>query len=339
MLETHALASIDKKVIGALLAHPRSRMSVLAATVGISAPTASRRIASLFERDLMRIVTVIDQQRTGRGFELFLRLRCVPGSSESVARAVAAWPESGYVSVVGGDLDCNAQIQVDSTFHLMELLTRRLKAIPGVTGSSTAKVIRRFSTPHGWTGGLMSAAELDALRKERLDHWDENSEHEQRVMDDLDRGLADVLSRNGRLPWKEMAAKLGVQAATARRRVEALMRAGILRQRTVIQPAVIGHPVVAALSLRVTPARLEAVGRTLATHPNVMNIAATTGLNNLSGEVAVADDNALYTFLTDDVGCLPGVGSVTLSDGLQVIKRASMVYDGPNQKHVVDEVR
>src|SRR5690606_24969968 len=84
-------------------AHPRCRMSALAAAVGTSAPTVSRRLASLFEQQLIRVVSVVDQQRAGYGFAVSLRLRCVPGASGDVARAVAQWPESGYVSVVGGD--------------------------------------------------------------------------------------------------------------------------------------------------------------------------------------------------------------------------------------------
>ena len=339
MVETDSLQVMDRKVVAALLAHPRCRMSALAAAVGTSAPTVSRRLASLFERKLIRVISVVDQQRAGYGFAVFLRLRCVPGASADVARAVAQWPESGYVSVVGGDLDCTAQLHVNSTQHLMELLNTRLTTVRGVTGSSTSKIIRRFSTPHGWAGGLVPERALASLRAERLDHWSEDSSLDRRALDELDRALVDLLAHDGRRTWRDLAAVLGIQPATARRRVEALMTAGLLRLRTVVQPAVIGQPVVASLWLRVTPARLEAVGRTLAAHPNVLNIAATTGLTNLSGEIAVADDDALYSFLTDEVGRLPGVAAVDVSDGLQVIKRASLVYDAEHPERIGDEVR
>ena len=339
MVETDTLQALDRRVVAALLAHPRCRMSALATAAGTSAPTVSRRLSELFDRQLIRVVSVVDQQRAGYGFAVFLRLRCVPGASGDVARAVAQWPESGYVSVVGGDLDCTAQLHVNSTRHLMELLNTRLTAVGGVTGSSTSKIIRRFSTPHGWSGGLVPDRALAALRSERLDHWREDSEIERRELDGLDRSLVGLLADDGRRTWRDLGGALGIQPATARRRVEGLMSAGLLRLRTVVQPAVIGQPVVASLWLRVTPARLEAVGRTLAAHPNVLNIAATTGLTNLSGEIAVADDDALYSFLTDEVGRLPGVAAVDVSDGLQVIKRASLIYDAEHPERIGDEVR
>jgi len=339
MKETSALGPLDTKVVAALLAHPRCRVSALAAAVGTSAPTVSRRLSALFGQQLIRVVSVIDQQRAGYGFAVFLRLRCVPGASADVARAVAQWPECGYVAVVGGDLDCAAQLHVGSTSHLMSLLNDRLTTMRGVTGSSSSKIIRRYSTPHGWHAGLVPEHALTALRAERLDHWTEEGTVQPYPLDELDQALVDLLAHDGRRTWRDLGAELGIQPATARRRVERMMTAGLLRLRTVVQPAVIGQPVVASLWLRVTPARLEAVGRTLAAHPNVLNIAATTGLTNLSGEIAVADDDALYSFLTDEVGRLPGVAAVDVSDGLQVIKRASLIYDADSPERIGDEVR
>src|SRR5699024_11840929 len=87
---------------------------------------------------------------------------------------VAQWPECGYVAVVCGDLDCAAQLQVGSTSHLMSLLNDRLTTVRGVTGSSTSKIIRRYSTPHGWHAGLVPDRALASLRSERLDHWTED---------------------------------------------------------------------------------------------------------------------------------------------------------------------
>src|SRR5690625_1032381 len=169
MKETSALGPLDTKVVAALLAHPRCRVSALAAAVGTSAPTVSRRLSALFGQQLIRVVSVIDQQRAGYGFAVFLRLRCVPGASADVARAVAQWPECGYVAVVGGDLDCAAQLHVGSTSHLMSLLNDRLTTMRGATGSSSSKIIRRYSTPHRGHAGVVQDKALTSLRSERLE--------------------------------------------------------------------------------------------------------------------------------------------------------------------------
>lgn len=317
----------DVRIIAALLAHPRARIRALAAAAMTSEPTVSRRLNALLGDGMVRVVGVTDQQRIDAGFAVFLRLRCVPGTSLDVARTVAQWPEAGYVSVIGGDLDCAAQVHVTSTAHLLEITNHRLSTVPGVTGSFTSKIIRRFSTPHGWTGGLLPEHSLTLLRSERLDHWSENRPYQRRLLDRTDHALVSALAQDGRCTWHELGGRLHMQPATARRRVESLMSAGILRMRTVVQPATLGQPVVAFVWLRVAPSRLKAAGRALAEHPNVLNIAATTGTANLSGEVAVSSDDALTSFIIDDVGQLPGVGSVDISDGLAVIKRAAHVFD------------
>ncbi|TDE92655.1 Lrp/AsnC family transcriptional regulator [Occultella glacieicola] len=317
---------VDVRIVAALLAHPRARVGALAEAAGTSAPTVSRRLASLLG-PVVRVVAVIDQQRSDAGFAVFLRLRCVPGASADVARAVSEWPESGYVSVIGGELDCAAQLHVRSTRHLLEITGDRLRCVRGVIGSSTSKIIRRFSTPHGWTGAVLSERAMTVLRSGRLDHWTEDRRQVSHRMDDLDHAVAAELAEHGRRSWREVADPLGIQPATARRRAEAMMAAGLLRLRTVVQPAALGQPVVAFIWLRVAPSRLESVGRALAAHPNVLNIAATTGHTNLCGEVALASDEALYRFITEDVGQLPGVAGVDVSDGLDVIKRASHVFE------------
>lgn len=328
MHNNNALNGVDLRIVAALLAHPRARVGALAGAAATSAPTVSRRLTALVRDGVVRVIGVIDQQRGDEGFATFLRLRCVPGASIDVGHALAQWPESGYVSLIGGDLDCAAQLHVRSTEHLLDITGRRLKKVPGVIGSSTLKIIRRFSTPHGWTGGLVPERALATLRAERMDHWSEDRPYERTVLDDVDRRIADELADDGRMSWRELGSRVGVQSATASRRAEALMARGILRLRTVVQPFTIGQPVIAFIWLRVAPSRLEAAGRALSAHPNVVSIAATTGQPNLCGEVAVADDDALYAFLTDDVGSLPGVMAVEVSDGLDVLKRASLVFGG-----------
>lgn len=335
MEEPFEIGDLDVRIIAALLAHPRARVGALAVAAGTSSPTVSRRLAALQERALVRVIGVVDQQRADAGFSVFLRLRCRTGASIDVAHTVAQWTEAGYVSVIGGDLDCVAQLHVASTRHLLEITNDRLTGIRGVTGSSTAKIIRRFSTPHGWTGGVLPESSLASLRTDRLDHWLEDRPYRRAQLDEVDDALVRELAHDGRRSWRSLADTLKVRPATVSRRVDALMESGTLRLRTVVQPSVLRQPVVAYVWLRVAPSRLEVVGSALAAHPNVLNIAATTGHSNLSGEVAVASDVALYSFITEVVGQLSGVLAVDVTDGLDVIKRGSLVFDPDAPERII----
>jgi len=94
--------------------------------------------------------------------------------------------------------------------------------------------------------------------------------------------------------------------------------------RTVVDPGLLGFPVTAYLWLRVNATHLSAAGRLLAAHPAVVNIAATTGEQNLCGEVALADDDALYEFLTGTVGRIAGLQDTDVTVELRTLKRATL---------------
>jgi len=62
----------------------------------------------------------------------------------------------------------------------------------------------------------------------------------------------------------------------------------------------------AALWLSVAPARLDEVGRTLATHPEIPFAAATTGPTNLLASALFRDTRHLYEYLTGRWPTCPG---------------------------------
>lgn len=323
---TTVLDGVSLRIAGVLLADPRATIATIAGAAGTSAATASRRVAALTESGVVRVVGVADREWARAGYTVWLRARCEPGMSLHVAREIASWPESGYVAITGGELDCAAQLAVRSSDHLLELTDGRLRTLDGVIASATLKVIRRFATPHGWTAGVLDERTLARVRSDRWDRWTEDGGTAPTPTDALDERILDALADDGRLSWRELAGQVGVGPATVCRRVEALMRKGPLRVRAVVEPWRVQKPVVALVWMRVLPSRLEVAGRTLAQHPDVLSVAATTGQHNLCGEVAVADDACLYRFLTTEVGAIPGVSSVDVTDGLDVIKRASQVF-------------
>lgn len=54
----------------------------------------------------------------------------------------------------------------------------------------------------------------------------------------------------------------------------------------------------------------------------MLMMAATTGDRNLCGEVALPSDAALYEFLSETVGGLPGLQFADVAVSLQSVKRA-----------------
>lgn len=326
------LDEADRKVVAALLAHPRATLGRIGRATGLSEATVSRRMARLLNERLIRIIGVLDLENSHRSRSAFVRLSCRPGTGRRVAHQLAAWPEARSVKLLTGSADCMAEVVFTSNDHLLHLMMDDLPRLDGVVGASTAQVIRRFSTPHAWTAGVLPAATLRALRAERRDHWEERTPPgDDARISELDERLIALLGEDGRLGWQELAERSRVAPNTARRRTEFLMSRGLLRMRTVIEPALLGLPIGAFIWLRISSSRLSSAGQILTNHPAVLMIAATTGEQNLCGEIAVASDQALYEFLTETVGRLPGLLHTDTTVELRALKRAAMLR--PEARH------
>jgi DNA-binding Lrp family transcriptional regulator len=169
---------------------------------------------------------------------------------------------------------------------------------------------------------LLPPETVARLRAGRFDWWDDRLPQRPVTLDQLDQDLAHHLQMDGRLTWQRLGELCSVSPITARRRTEAMMQSGALRMRAVVEPESIDLPVDAFISLNVNPAHLDQAGEQLSRHPSVLMIAATTGDRNLCGEVALESDAALYAFVSETVGRLPGVQLADVAVALQSLKRA-----------------
>ncbi|WP_433350174.1 Lrp/AsnC family transcriptional regulator [Micromonospora sp. CA-111912] len=321
-----SLDELDRRIVGALLAHPRATHAQIGEAVFTSEATVSRRIPRLLRSGAVRVIGVMDGEATRRARSLFVRLRCRPDAASRSAEHLARWEECGSVKLLTGSVDCLAEVSYTSNEHLLQLMFKQLPGLDGVLAVWSNQVIRRFATPHNWSPSLLPAEVVDRLRAQRMDRWDEQTLVEAPSrLSPLDEMIVDSLAKDGRQGWQQMAERCGASPATVRRRAEAMMAAGFLRMRTVVEPSVVGLTVNAFIFLSINPTQLGQAGELLAAHPAVLMIAATTGDRNLCGEVALENDAALYEFLSGTIGQLPGLQHADIAVALRSVKRAGMV--------------
>ena len=317
---------LDLRVIAALIAHPRAGWPAVGRAVNASEATVSRRAGRILASELVHVAATLDVLATGRGVPVFVRVRCEPARSVAVANALTAWPSVRFVSLVSGAADCLVELVAADRNDLLELTLLRLPELDGVIGSSSEVVLRRFTTGVGWDPGLLEPDAVAALRADRIDRWDRAQPTELAPpLTEVDEVLVAALAEDGRMRWRELAARAGVVESTARRRVENLCRSGAIRLRTIVEPETLGLPVTAFLWLRVDPRRVDAVAEELIRHPEVMLLCATAGEHTMCGEVAVAEYRDLHRFLTGTLGGIAGIRDVDVTLGLRTLKRASIV--------------
>ncbi|MDA2889454.1 Lrp/AsnC family transcriptional regulator [Mycolicibacterium sp. BiH015] len=124
-------------------------------------------------------------------------------------------------------------------------------------------------------------------------------------MDELDSAIVSALQADGRRTNRDLAAELGVAPSTALERVRALRDRGVLTGvHYVVNPAALGRPVQAMITVRLRPQTRQVVQGFrdfVTTLPETLQTFVTTGTEDLLVHVAVPSTEALRDFVLDSL--------------------------------------
>jgi DNA-binding Lrp family transcriptional regulator len=320
------LDDLDQRIIAALHINPRASWNVIAAVLDASVATVTRRGQKLLESGLVKVIGWPDVARVGFGVPAWLRFKCELGQVGRVARALAEREEVRFVSIVTGPVDCVAEIIIPSHTALVPMLDREIHAIGGITDVETHTVLRTFV--YSWFPARFSPDEEAHLGRVVQPYELPSSSAEPDALDDVDLALLAALGPNGRLPLRLVAEMLGISESTVSRRVASLVARGCLYFRCVMDPALVGFDIEFTVWMSVEPSAIEAAATLLSQHPAVRYLSATAGTYDLLAQVAVADQEAIYSFNTQVLGALPGVRQLQELIELQTLARGHVVLDG-----------
>lgn len=90
----------------------------------------------------------------------------------------------------------------------------------------------------------------------------------------------------------------------------------------------LGFRTQATLWLTVTPAELDNAGQALAGEQEVAFAAAISGPQNLTASIICRDVDALYNFITNKIGAIPGIQAMELTPVLRHVKQAGALTEG-----------
>lgn len=307
------LDHLDRRLVCALQLDGRAEPGRIAEVLGVSVRTVTRRLARLRESGVLRVVLMnrVADEAVGA---LLLRVRVLRGRVEVIADALAARPDIPFVDVMLGGEEVSAVALADRGGR-DRLLHSQLPGTAAVTETTVHAVLHLFADAGQWQAPWLTPEEAAVLTPE--------ASTGDAVPDELDRLLLRHLAADARLSAAALAAAAGAPESTVRRRLHRLAAAGLLRTHATIDPRLLGMAVDANLWLEVPPARLAEAGRTLAAHPQVHGVLATSGPANLMATVFCADHGELYRFTTDVLGPL-GVQRVETAIVGRAVKRAGV---------------
>jgi DNA-binding Lrp family transcriptional regulator len=248
------LDEVDLALLDGLHVNPRVSFDELGRVLGISGPTVARRWRRLADAGKAWVSSAVGPALalTGGLFEA----ECGPSAAPAVAARLAQEPQVFSAHITTGRYNVYALVVAADEPALAQLLIDALPRVKGIRAVQTASVFQLFSGTH-WRLGAITTAQAQEVAQPALPTA-------RRDFDDFDRQLYLALQVDGRLTYRDLAARLNTSELAARRRMQLLIRSRALTFRTDFARAAAGWPTNVVLLLRVdADTAVAEVGRTL----------------------------------------------------------------------------
>ena len=143
------LDDVAKAIIEQLQHDGRQSYASIGKEVGLSEAAVRQRVQKLVDTGVMQIVAVTDPMQLGFARQAMVGIT-VTGSMEPVADALAELDAVDYVVVTAGRYDLLAEIVCESDDHLLELISTRIRSIPGVAATETFMYLGLRKQSYSW---------------------------------------------------------------------------------------------------------------------------------------------------------------------------------------------
>ena len=153
MVDTITVDDLDRQLVQCLGIDGRASFAAIADVLGASDQTIARRYRRLRSAGALRIVGL---PAKADGASWLLRMRCVPGSGEAIAAALARRADTAWVQLLSGDTEVLCSLRGDPGEGTDSLLAR-------LPRSGRIVAVTAYSRMHMFIGGPDGLGFLDAL--------------------------------------------------------------------------------------------------------------------------------------------------------------------------------
>lgn len=141
-----------------------------------------------------------------------------------------------------------------------------------------------------------------------------------RELDKVDRQIINALREDGRLPFAQIARRLGVSAGMVRQRYLQMVADNVLHVVPVTNVTLLGYNLMAMIGVGVDGDRLVEMAHEIATFEEVTYLVICTGTYDLLVEVLCRDSEHLLQFLAKRLRSVKGVRTTETFTYLQIAK-------------------
>ncbi|MFD4970246.1 Lrp/AsnC family transcriptional regulator [Streptomyces sp. NPDC058424] len=261
----------DLTVVRELQTDGRLTYETLAQRVGLSRPATRARVQRMLDSGAVRVVAIVHPAVRGLTASAHLSID-THGAAGPVARTIAAMPQAPFVTLTAGQRAIMTELRTEG-FAELDRAIERVRTLPGVRTVDPLITTRQLKDPY-LLPDPPAAAELD----------------------ELDRRILDELERDGRLPFAELADRVGLSAGATRSRTLRLLDGGVAKVLALVRPELLGMGHLCGFAVRLD-GPTDPVAEQLASWDRVSFLSACLGRADLVGTITAESLPALLATL------------------------------------------
>lgn len=146
---TQNVDAVSKAIIEQLQADGRTSYATIARSVGLSEAAVRARVQRLLDSEVMQIVAVTDPLQLGFTRQAMVGIRA-DGDTRLVTDKLADMPEVSYLVTTAGSFDLLAEVLCEDDDELLDLVSRRIRSLPGVVSTETFVYLKLNKQHYNW---------------------------------------------------------------------------------------------------------------------------------------------------------------------------------------------
>ena len=129
---------LDKQLIDLLMQNAHISSAALAKQLNVSSSTVRRRVKSLLEQGIIRIIATPDLYKLGLPVVAFISFEVSHEKIKSVLNTLSGYPQVAWMAATSGMFNVRSVWWVSSTEELYRLLESEIGKIDGIIRSETS---------------------------------------------------------------------------------------------------------------------------------------------------------------------------------------------------------
>ncbi|MBT4512127.1 MAG: Lrp/AsnC family transcriptional regulator [Chloroflexi bacterium] len=299
------LDDLDRDIIAELRHDSRQSNVEIAKRLNISNHTVHRRLQKLINDRTIRLITTVNAESFGFAGSLIGGIHVNRGQVGTAVEELLALTNVLTISETTGRYDILVWAIYRNPDDLYDFLVNRLGAIHSIATTEAMINLRTVKTP---------------FQKVHID--DPRNVTELHNLQSIDRRIVEQLVIDPRLNTTELSRNLGVAWNTAHRRLDRLLREGVIRTIVRVGPAALGYRLNISFLIRIRSGEVESVASTLSTFDEILTVAICTGTWDIMATAIFRDADEMSAFIRNRMDHISGIINLETNIGLQTVRRS-----------------